>query len=277
MRKRYILLALLVVFCFVLENCLALRTSDKKAVRLFQKKGISLIPHTLHIGSRDLHYVSVGPDTLRTIVFVHGSPGSWDAFERYLMDSTLRSRFRMISIDRPGFGYSNYGDALHLQQGCDMISSFLDSINNGKPLYLVGHSLGGSIVPILAADNPNKVTAIIILAGALDPALEPKEPWVQPFTMNPLRYLMPGAFRQANDEEWYFKTDVLKLKDKLSRIRCPVYIMAAANDMIVDPGNVAYMKRTFINAQVSDTTFPTGNHLILWNHSDYIIKVLRDL
>ena len=277
MHKRYILPILLVFFYFALENCLTLRTSDKKAVRDFQKKGGSLIPYTLHIRGHDLHYVSVGPDTLRTIVFVHGSPGSWDAFERYLMDSSLRSRFRMISIDRPGFGYSNYGNALHLQQGCDMISSFLDSISNDKPLYLVGHSLGGSIVPILAADNPDKVTAIVILAGALDPDLEPKELWVKPFTKKPLRYLMPGAFRQANDEEWYFTTDVLKLKDKLSWIRCRVYVMAAANDMVVDAGNVTYMKRAFINAQVSDTIFPTGNHFILWNHSDYIMKVLRDL
>ena len=277
MRKRYILLTLLVVFCLVLENCLTLRTSDKRAVREFQKKGISLTPHTLRIRDRDLHYVSVGSDSMRTIVFVHGSPGSWDAFKRYLMDPTLRSRFRMISIDRPGFGYSNYGDALHLQEGCDMISSFLDSIRTDKALYLVGHSLGGSIVPILAADHPEKVAAIVVLAGALDPSLEPKEPWVKPFTKKPWRYLVPGAFRQANDEEWYFKTDVLPLKNKLSLIKCRVYIMAAANDKIVDPGNVAYMKRTFINAQVSDTIFPTGGHLILWNHSEYIIRLLRDL
>ena len=193
------------------------------------------------------------------------------------MDSTLRPRFRLISIDRPGYGYSDYGDALNLQQGCDMISSFLDSVSNGKQLYLVGHSLGGSIVPIVAADNPGKVAAIVILAGALDPALEPDEPWVEPFTKKPWRYLMPGAFRQANNEEWYFKTDVLKLKDKLSRIKCRVYIMHAGNDMIVDVGNVAYMKRTFTNAPVTDTIFPTGNHFIPWNHSDYIIKVLQDL
>jgi pimeloyl-ACP methyl ester carboxylesterase len=277
MRERYILLTLFVVFCLILENCLTLRITDKRAVRKFQKKGISLTPHIMHIGGRDLHYVSVGPDTLGTIVFVHGSPGSWDAFERYLMDSALRSRFRMISIDRPGFGYSNYGNALHLQEGCDTISSFIDSIKTDKALYLVGHSLGGSIVPILAADNSDKVTAIVVLAGALDPALEPKEPWVKPFTKKPLRYLMPGAFRQANDEEWYFKTDVLPLKEKLLRIKCRVYIMAAVNDMVVDPGNVAYMKRIFTNAQVSDTIFPSGNHWILWNHSDYIIKVLSDL
>ena len=277
MKKRYILLILLIAFCLVLQNCFTMRKSDSAAVRDFQKKGISLSPHTLHIASRSLHYVSVGADSMRTILFIHGSPGSWDAFESYLMDSSLRSRFRMISIDRPGFGYSDFGDAVDLQQGCDLISHLIDSISNGKPLYLVGHSLGGSIVPILAADNPDKVSAIIVLAGAVDPAMEPHEQWRQPFTHVPLRYLLPGAMRPSNDELWYFKKDVLHMRDKLALIRCRVYIIHAVNDALVDMRNVDYMKRTFTAAQVTDTIFPSGNHFIPWNHSAYIIKVLSDL
>jgi pimeloyl-ACP methyl ester carboxylesterase len=277
MRKRFILFIILIVSCFALQNCLTMRKSDARAVEHFHKKGIILATRTLHINNHDLHYVSVGADSMRTIVFVHGSPGSWDAFQRYLMDSTLRVRFRLISIDRPGFGYSDYGKALHLQDNCDIISSFLDSIGNGKPLILVGHSLGGSIVPILAADNKEKISDIVILAGALDPALEPTEPWVHPFTLKPWRYLIPGAFRQANDEEWYFKSDVLKLKARLANIKCRVHILHAQNDGIVDVGNVAYMKRTFINAQVTDTIFTMGGHFIPWNHSKYIIKLLSDL
>jgi pimeloyl-ACP methyl ester carboxylesterase len=215
--------------------------------------------------------------TMRTIVFVHGSPGSWTAFERYMMDPVLLSKFRMVSIDRPGFGYSDYGDALTLLENEKLIASMIDSISNSKSLYLVGHSLGGSVVPIIAAYHPDKITAIVILAGALDPALEPREPWVHLFTKVPLRYLIPGAFRQANDEEWYFKSDVLKLKNKLSNIKCKVYSIHAQNDGIVDVRNVAYIKKTFIDAQVSDTILPGGGHFILWDHSAYIIKVLSDL
>jgi len=277
MKKRYIILILLVAGWIIAEFSLRMRNSDTYSIAKFKSHGIALATRTLHIRDHNLHYVSVGADTMRTIVFVHGSPGSWDAFNGYLLDSALRSRFRMISIDRPGYGYSDYGDVLHLQPGCDVISSFLDSIKNGKSLFLVGHSFGGTIVPVLAADNPNLVSGIVVLAGALDPALEPKEPWCHPLTMVPFRYLIPGALRPANDEEWYLKTDMLQLKEKLSTIRCPVYIMHAANDGIVDVGNVAYMKHTFTHAQVSYTIFPDGGHFIPWNHSAYIMKVLRDL
>ena len=277
MKKRYIILILLILGWIVAEFSLRMRTSDSDAIAIFRSRGITLATRTLHIGGHALHYVSVGADTMRTIVFVHGSPGSWDVFERYLLDSTLRRRFRMISLDRPGFGYSDYGNAMHLQQGCDVISSFLDSIRNGKPLYLVGHSLGGSIVPILAADRTDMVTGIVVLAGALDPATEPKEAWRKLFLKAPMRYLMPGAMLPSNDELWYFKTDVLDLKDKLSCIRCRVYLIHAANDWTVDVSNVDYMKRTFTHAQVTDTIFPDGGHFIPWNHSAYIMKVLREL
>jgi pimeloyl-ACP methyl ester carboxylesterase len=277
MRKRYMILIFLATMWVVVALSVRMRTSDTEAIARFKSRGVTLATNTLRISGRDLHYVSVGSDTMRTIVFVHGSPGSWDAFERYLLDSTLRIRFRMISIDRPGFGYSNYGDAMHFQPGCDIISSFLDSVQNGKSLFLVGHSLGGSIVPILAADRPGIVTGIVVLAGALDPVLEPNEPWCHPLTIVPFRYLVPQAFRQANDEEWFFKTDMLKLKEKFSRIRCRVYIIHAANDGLVDVGNVSYMKRNFTNAQLTDTIFPDGGHFIPWNHSAYIMQVLRGL
>jgi pimeloyl-ACP methyl ester carboxylesterase len=277
MRKQYIFLILLIAIYILLQLCLAMRTSDTSAIRTFRNKGLTLTTRTLQIKGRHMHYVSIGSDTMRTIVFVHGSPGSWTAFEKYLQDPTLRSRFRLISIDRPGFGHSDYGDALPLQQECDLISSLLDSIQNGKSIFLVGHSFGGTIVPVLAAEHPDHISGIVVLAGALDPALEPVEGWRHMMTRIPFRYLLPGAFRPSNDELWYFKKDIFSIKDKLPLIKCRAYIMHAQNDMIVDVGNVAYMKQHFTSAQVTDTIFPSGNHFIPWNHADYIIKVLSDL
>lgn len=277
MFKKLSIILPVLVFCLLLQGCLTMRKSDSRAVHDFQKHDISLHTRTLCIGGRSLHFASVGSDSLPTIVFIHGSPGSWTAFDRYLKDPTLRSRFRMIAIDRPGYGYSDYGRALNIQQNCDLIASFIDSVKNTKPLFLVGHSLGAAIVPILAADHPDLFTAIVILAGPLDPDAEPKEPLVKPFTKPSLRWMIPGALRQANEEEYYFQTDVLAFKDKLPRIKCRVYVIHAANDAIVSVKNVSYIRRTFTSAHVSDTILPSGGHLILWNHSAYIMRVLSEL
>jgi hypothetical protein len=52
-----------------------------------------------------IHFASVG-EGADTIVFVHGSPGSWSAFSRFLMDEDLKKAGRLISVDRPGYGLS---------------------------------------------------------------------------------------------------------------------------------------------------------------------------
>ena len=278
MRKLYLVPVVVLAALYVAANyVLTLRTPDAKAVAKFAKAGIKLTPHNLSINGSNLHYVSVGADTMPTIVFIHGSPGSWDAFENYLLNGALGSRFRLISIDRPGFGYSNYGRGLNLKDECNIIALFIDSVNNNKPLYLVGHSLGGSIVPVLAADRPNLITGIVILAGAVDPGMEPAESWRKYFIHAPFRYLLPGAIRPSNDELYYFKTDVLNMQQKLAQVKCRVYIIHSVNDELVDVRNVYYMQRNFMNAQVTDTIFTTGNHFIPWNHEAYITKVLMGL
>ncbi|HWB62163.1 MAG TPA: alpha/beta hydrolase, partial [Chitinophagales bacterium] len=236
-----------------------------------------LSTNTLHIKGHQLHYVSVGADTMPTIVFVHGSPGSWDAFEEYMQDSLLRLHYRLIAIDRPGFGYSDYGHAMNLYDECDIISSFLDSVRNGNHLFLVGHSLGGSVVPVLAANNPAIVTGIVVLAGAVDPAAEPVEKWRHWFLSPPLSWLLPGAMRPSNDELYYFKTDVLHLKEKLNEVTCKVCIVHAVNDGLVSVQNAYYMDSAFTKAQVSDTILPTGDHFIPWNHYALISKLLLRL
>ena len=52
-----------------------------------------------------IHFASVG-EGADTIVFVRGSPGSWSAFSRFLMDEDLKKAGRLISVDRPSYGLS---------------------------------------------------------------------------------------------------------------------------------------------------------------------------
>jgi pimeloyl-ACP methyl ester carboxylesterase len=82
-----------------------------KQKKQFAQNGISLTTADFVANGTVLHYAKTGADTLPTLFFVHGSPGSWIKFGKYLMDTDLLKKYRMISIDRPGFGYSNFGQA----------------------------------------------------------------------------------------------------------------------------------------------------------------------
>ncbi|MBA4197848.1 MAG: alpha/beta hydrolase [Chitinophaga sp.] len=277
-KKVYIPLTLLVAWLLFASGCMKMRMSDAVAKTEFDKANVAIQFHTFKIKGNSLHYAVTGLDTLPTLFFVHGSPGSWDAFKEYLKDSLLLTKFRMIAIDRPGFGYSNFGDAVNLQQQAAIISPLLIKINNKKPFFLVGHSLGGPLVIKLAADNPDLFSGIIVLAGSIDTHQEPKEYWRSLFINNPLKFLLPGAFRPSNAELWYLKKDLQLLQNDFSKVTCPVYFVHGDKDQFVAYGNMAFGAQALINAEKIDTiTIHNANHFIPWQHKAEIENLLYHL
>ncbi len=278
MKSILIISILLLLWVILAQSCLKLRMTDTTAREEFTKAGVSLSIKTLKTEDRQLHYVSTGNENFPTILFVHGSPGSWDAFKDYLKDADLLHKYRMIAIDRPGFGYSNFGDALNLKEESYYISPLLKAIQNHQPVYLVGHSLGGPLIVQLAADNPNAINALVILAGAIDASLEKPELWRPLLMNNPLKFLLPGALRPANDELWYLKHDLIELQPHFAKITCPVHIIHGDKDPLVDYGNLAFGAKAFVNAQQLDTlTLQGANHFIPWTRFKEIKKVLLTL
>jgi len=260
------------------QSCMTMRMSDKDAAEKFAASGVPVRFRTITVNNRHLHYVQTGADTLPTIVFVHGTPGSWDAFRQYLSDAALLRKFRMISIDRPGFGYSDFGKPLHLDEQSEVISPLFAEIYNAKPVFLVGHSMGGPIIIKLAADNPGKIAGLVLLAGSNDPSLELPEKWRPVLFKTPLKYFVPGALRPSNQELWYLKKDLVALKDDFAKVKCPVFIVHGMKDDMVPPANIDYDKKMLVTASgVQELIFPDANHFIPWTRYQPIRDLLLKL
>ncbi len=260
------------------QSCLTFRINDAEARKRFKEKEVAVTINTIVVNKRNLHYVQTGNDTLPTIVFVHGTPGSWDAFEGYLQDKDLLQKFRLVSIDRPGFGHSDYGKPMNLAQQSVIISPLLEYIRNNKPVYLVGHSLGGPMIIKLAADNPGRIAALVLLAGSNDPALEEPEKWRPVLYKSPLTWLVPGALRPSNEELWYLKRDLVYLKDDFPKITCPVYIVHGLKDDMVPAANIEYDKKMLTHAaRIEELIFPDANHFIPWTRFNQIKNLLLKL
>jgi pimeloyl-ACP methyl ester carboxylesterase len=254
------------------------RTSDATATKKFDGKGIDLRTYIIKVNGSEIHFVAVGNDTLPTIVFIHGSPGSWDAFQSYMEDPKLLSHYRMISIDRPGFGFSSFGKAFPLEVQSRMLMPVFDKIRNGKPVYLAGHSLGGPLALKMAADAPGVFSGIMLISGSVDPALEPDEEWRFLLDKFPLRYLLPGAFRPSNTELVYFKQDVISLVPDFEKVQCPVYLVHGAKDTWVPPGNATFAKLKLVNSpKVKLVMLAGGNHFIPWTKKKEIVDELLEM
>ncbi len=261
----FIVLFFLAGWIIFAQSCMKFRISDSKAKEKFAKEAVLLYTETINTNGYNLHFAKTGNDTFPTLFFVHGSPGSWDAFSEYMKDKDLLAKYRMISIDRPGFGYSEFGNAKNLVEQSAIISPLLVYINNKKPIYIVGHSLGGPLAIKLVADNPTIFSGIVLLAASVDPAEEPKEKWRGLFYNSSLQYLLPGAFRPSNKELWDFKKDIIPLSKQFADITCDVWIIHGDKDKFVPVANAAYAKKMLVNAKSVQTKILLGApHFIPW-------------
>jgi pimeloyl-ACP methyl ester carboxylesterase len=259
------------IFC---QSCMKMRMTGKETKNFFTTSKTAYTDSTVTINGYPIHYIETGKKDASTLFFVHGSPGSWDAYKEYLKDSLLLSKFRMIAIDRIGFGRSDFGKAGNLKTNAFIIEQFTKQTANGKPIYLIGHSLGGPAIIQMAADKPNAYTGLIILAGSVDPKAETPENWRPIIMSKPLRYFIPGALRPSNDELWWLKSDLYDLKPKLQNITSRVIIVHGTKDQLVPYGNVAFLQRELINAKsLKVISIKDADHFIPWTH----FKEIRDV
>ncbi len=107
--RRCMVLVSVLLLVGLLTRCVSISMSDKKISEYFATKAVKPTFGVVQVEKRFIHYAAIGADTLPTVLFIHGSPGSWDAFIGFFADSTLYTRARLISVDRPGFGKSGKG------------------------------------------------------------------------------------------------------------------------------------------------------------------------
>lgn len=243
--------------------------------------------HVLYIKGPDgdfkLHYVNSDPsETARdTIVFVHGTPGDWSSFARYYQDKALKNDFRLISIDRPGWGKSTYAGNFPttLQIQSNMIGQMLKNIweHNGKrKVILVGHSFGGSLVPVLAADYPKFVRGVVILAGDLEPKLA-KARWYNTLLDWIPSFFIPNEWNHSNMEVLDLRNSLEEEQNKLSKLTTPVTILQGTDDSLVNPASATFAPSLFKSSPLKVEWLEGAGHLINLQYPDTVIKAIREM
>jgi pimeloyl-ACP methyl ester carboxylesterase len=270
-----IVLWILLANFFILKN----RWSDNKAYNVFKAKSVPLKIYDTTINDTNIHYAISGSDTLPTLAIIHGSPGSWMHYMKYMWDEEVRRKFRIVAIDRPGFGHSNFGKAYHLQEQANLILPVLKQISsNNKPLFLMGHSMGGPVAVQLAANEPSLFKTIIIVAGSIDVSQEKEELWRKVMDKKPLIYLLPGAFAPSNTELLYLKKDLILLQSEFKKITTNIIFVHGTKDTWVPIENVTYGKKMMINAaSIKIDTIVNADHQIPWKNYQELKQILLNL
>ena len=86
----------------------SMKFTDEDAYQYFQERGFDGDIEMVDVEGTSVKVVSSRSNSSDSIclIFVHGAPGSWDAFKTYMTDKDLNSIARVVAYDRPGYGGS---------------------------------------------------------------------------------------------------------------------------------------------------------------------------
>lgn len=273
MRRIPILFSVLVGFTQIISGCMQFRMSHKKMDRFFASCPVPLQSMHYKVENRTMHYVSMKENGKPPLLFVHGSPGAWDAFKGYFKRDSLIQRYKMMSVDRPGFGYSDFGKhEPSIEKQAAYIAPILKA--QKEPVILVGHSLGGPVIARLAMDYPEYVKALVFIAPSIDPNLE-KTKWIQyPAHWKATRWLVPRVLRVTNEEILPLKKELEKMLPLWNKITIPVIFVQGGKDNLVPKENLDFAKKVLTATQIKAFFYPDYNHFIPFTHPDIVEKAI---
>lgn len=282
-KKRKLRLVVIALFLTALmisfHSCMTFRMSKKEVGEYFQSKKINGSQHQYKAGRYTIHYAQAGNENKPLILFVHGSPGSLSAFIDFLADTALTNQGLVVTTDRPGFGYSNFGIAEpSLEKQASSLKPILEKYKNNRPIILVGHSLGGPVIARMAIDYPNLVDGLVFVAASIDPQLEPNETWFRAPLATPfLSWVLPRSFRASNEEIYQLKPQLEEMLPHWKEIKCPVIVIHGQKDSLVPAGNADFAKKMIINASVEIVLKEDMSHFVPWSNPELIRQAILKL
>lgn len=276
-----IIVVLVVVGLFIYLHTMSMGMKSQEIADLFQGKKYQAVeknynntkdPQTPNIGVRE-----VGDnDSLPLVIFVHGSPGGWDAFAHYLADEELQQTCRMVSVDRLGYGGSNQGKPeMSLAKQAAILKPIIAEKRKNQEVILVGHSYGGPTIARFAMDFPDMVDGLVFLAPSIDPTQE-KVKWYQKVgAWKAIRWLLPNWLDVCNREILPLEKELTEMLPLWKNITCPVLFLHGKKDMLVPYQNAVFAQKQLAHVPFHLTTFPEENHFIVWTQFEEVKKAIN--
>jgi pimeloyl-ACP methyl ester carboxylesterase len=231
-------------------------------------------------------------------------PESVFAYERIW--SRLSDNTHLVAIDLPGFGFSEWKEALMSPRAMgDFIVHVTDAFQLQKP-HIVAPDVGTSAALFAAATHPDRFLSLIVGTGGTAVPLQLGDPlreWVLAPDLEPYRriggreivqraietlerYTLTDAaredylasyegdrFAQSIRYVQSYPTELEILRDLLPHIQTPVRIIAGRRDKVVPPVNAEYLHERLPH---SDLHLLDAGHFIWEDAADEYAALVTD-
>lgn len=122
---------------------------------------IETTTHTTTSGSCEIHFLRAGEANGAAVVLLHGmkfQASTWQ--ELGTLERIAAAGFQAIAVDMPGFGLS---PACAAEQG-KVLETFVQELGQQK-IILVGPSMGGRIALEFTLNQPDMVSALVLIGA----------------------------------------------------------------------------------------------------------------
>jgi pimeloyl-ACP methyl ester carboxylesterase len=153
----------LLLSAFVLAAGLyGLWTPDLPPALLQQRYAVPA-QQVLEVDGLPIHYQDSGPRDAPALILLHGFGSSlqtWDAWA-----PVLARHYRVVRLDLPGFGLTGASPKRDYSEARDVatLTHLADRLGL-REFSVIGHSLGGKMAWELAAAQPERVKALVLIA-----------------------------------------------------------------------------------------------------------------
>ncbi len=213
------------------------------------------------------------------VLFIHGSPGDHSDWNYYFQSETLKNQACLVSVDRPGFGFSDdfvTNDRILWQ--ARMIFGSLDQYSKEnqwvwKKILIVGHSYGGPIALAISDLNQPNMT-FVLLASPANPTLESPawyNLWIDRLSLD---FLLPNSMAISNGEMMTLQEDLKKIYPLWKNAKNTFIVVQGKKDMLVDWKSAEFIKEEHRLGKTEVIYLPEENHFIPWTQKKLLESIL---
>ncbi|MBV8209100.1 MAG: alpha/beta hydrolase [Burkholderiaceae bacterium] len=263
---------------------------------------------TVTVADCPINYLAWGEGDKPPLVLVHG--GAAHAMWWSMLAPQLAQHYFVIAPDLSGHGDSGRREIYPGEGWADEVMAVSEHAAAGRPPVLVGHSMGGLVSIVAAAEYGERLAGAIIVDSPVrrpDPEsdeaggakrlrspktypdlatamthfrLIPDQPSEHPFI---LEHIARHSLRQTQ-QGWTWKFDPKVFlrasrrppRDYLSRVRCRVALMRGEFSAIVPPETGEYMYE-LLNRNAPLVEIPQAHHHLILDQPLAFIAALRAL
>jgi pimeloyl-ACP methyl ester carboxylesterase len=184
-------------------------TPDLERAEL-EKRYFSSSPQIIDVDGLKVNYKETGPKGAPALLLLHGFGSSLQAWDDWSLK--LEQKYRVIRLDLPGFGLTGASPANDYSEEKDLaiLTHFADKLGLEK-FSVMGHSMGGKMAWSLAASQPERVQALVLMAPDGFPETKDigTKPYEVPAIMGLIKYVLPKYLVRKSIEPAFTEADAL--------------------------------------------------------------------